>query len=134
MDGRFDTNDTDPMKFKVVDGIVTYTMNVELYLRAGKNITASYSGSYRYEEAKGNVASVGIRKRNAELTVEVVPNTAKQNSDIVFIVKLRDVTPNGTNKTCITTDAGLILKVNGITLRKEDGKVDYVNVDSTTVT
>ncbi|MEE1117115.1 Ig-like domain repeat protein, partial [Methanosphaera sp.] len=134
MDGRFDTNDTDPMKFKVVDGIVTYTMNVELYLRAGKNITASYSGSYRYEEAKGNVASVGIRKRNAELTVEVVPNPAKQNSDTVFIVKLRDVTPNGTNKTCITTDAGLILKVNGITLKDEDGKKVYVKADSTTVT
>ncbi|WP_292474989.1 Ig-like domain-containing protein, partial [Methanosphaera sp.] len=134
MDGRFDTNDTDPMKFKVVDGIVTYTMNVELYLRAGKNITASYSGSYCYEEAKGNVASVGIRKRNAELTVEVVPNPAKQNSDTVFIVKLRDVTPNGTNKTCITTDAGLILKVNGITLKDEDGKKVYVKADSTTVT
>jgi hypothetical protein len=122
------------MKFKVVDGIVTYTMYVDLYLRGAKNITASYSGSYRYEEAKSNVSSVGIRKRNAELTVEVVPSMAKQNTDIVFIIKLRDVTPNGTNKTCITTNAGLILKVNGITLKNADGTKVYVNADSTTVT
>jgi hypothetical protein len=133
-DGRFDTNNTNPMKFKVVDGIVTYTMTADLYLRSGKNISASYSGTGKYNEAKSNVATANIRKRNAELTVTVVPESNKQNTDAAFIVKLRDVTPNGTNKTCITTDAGLILKVNGVTLNNTNGEKLIVPVDSTTVT
>lgn len=31
-------------------------------MRNGKNITASYSGTSIYDEAKGNVASVNIAK------------------------------------------------------------------------
>ena len=130
-DGRFDTNDTAPLKLKVVDGIVTYTMTADLYLRSAKNITASYSGSYKYEAAKGNVAEANIKKRNAELEVTVNPNPAKQDTDIVISVKVRDVTKNATNATCITTDANLILKINGITLKDDDGNVIRVPVVDT---
>jgi protocatechuate 3,4-dioxygenase beta subunit len=133
-DGRFDTDDAAPMKFHVENGLVTYTMTADLYLRSGKNITASYSGTSKYNEAKANVATASIKKRNAELTVTVLPETVRQNTDAAFIVQLRDVTPNGTNETCITTDAGLILKVNGVTLNNTNGETLIVPVDSTTVT
>jgi hypothetical protein len=132
-DGRFDTDIDPPMKFKVYDGTVKFTIKAEQYLTGGVNVTASYSGSYQYEEVKGSYSDVDIRKRSAELTVKVVPNPVRQNTDTVFIVELKDVTPNATNKTCITTDAGLILKVNNITLNDSNGEKLYLDVNSTTV-
>ena len=133
LDGRFDTNTASPYKFKVVNGLVTYTMKADLYLRAGKNITASYSGSYKYESAKGNVAVANIRKRSAQLSVKVLPGKVKQNNDIVITVKLRDVTSKARNTTSIYTNASLLLKINGVTLKDKSGNNILVPVEGTVV-
>ena len=133
LDGRFDTNTASPYKFKVVNGLVTYTMKADLYLRAGKNITASYSGSYKYESAKGNVAVANIRKRSAQLYVKVLPGKVKQNNDIVITVKLRDVTSKARNTTSIYTNASLLLKINGVTLKDKSGNNILVPVEGTVV-
>ena len=125
-DGRFDTDDANPIKFKVQNGIVTYTMKADLYLRAGKNITASYSGSYKYEAAKGNVAEANIKKRTAQVTVSVTPNPAKQNTDIVFTATLDDITRNATNATCLTTDGRVLFKLNGVSLKDAEGNNNWV--------
>ena len=125
-DGRFDTDDANPIKFKVQNGIVTYTMKADLYLRAGKNITASYSGSYKYEAAKGNVAEANIKKRTAQVTVSVTPNPAKQNTDIVFTATLDDITRNATNATCLTTDGRVLFKLNGVSLKDAEGNANWV--------
>ena len=132
-DGRFDTDDANPIKFKVQNGIVTYTMKADLYLRAGKNITASYSGSYKYEAAKGNVAEANIKKRTAQVTVSVTPNPAKQNTDIVFTATLNDITPNATNKTCLTTDAYVLFKINGKTLKDDNNNSLRIKADHSVV-
>ena len=132
-DGRFDTDVADPWKFKVVNGIVTFTMKADLYLRAGKNITASYSGSYMYESAKGNVAEANIRKRTAQVQVTVIPTKAKQDTDIVFTAKLRDVTKNATNTTCLTTNATLLFKINGVSLKDSNGKAEWLPVTDSVV-
>lgn len=132
-DGRFDTNSTNPMKIHVENGLVIITIKADLYLRAGKNITASYSGSSRYESAKGNIAEANIIKRTAKLNVTTIPVTAKQNTDIVFTTTLKDVTRKATNTTCITTDAYVIFKVNGKTLKDKNAENIKVPVTSTVV-
>ncbi|RAP51324.1 MAG: hypothetical protein BZ138_05490, partial [Methanosphaera sp. rholeuAM270] len=132
VDGRFDT-DASPLKIKVENGVVKYTIKADLYLRNGKNITASYSGSYRYEESKGNVAQANIKKRTASIKVTVTPKRAKQNSEIVFTATLTDVTPNGKNTTCLTTGGDVVFKVNGVSIKDNKGKVKRVNVNSSTV-
>ena len=120
-DGRFDTDSANVIKFHVENGLVTFTMKADLYLRAGKNITASYSGSSVYESAKGNVAVANIRKRNANVVVTVTPNPAKQNTDIVFTATLTDVTKNAKNTTCLTTNGEVIFKINGVTIKDKNG-------------
>ena len=132
VDGHFNTNNTSPLKLSVEDGIVTITLKAELYLRDGKNITASYSGSSKYEEAKANTAEMSVTKRYAQVTVNVTPKMAKQNSDIVFTATLRDVTKNATNKTCLTIGGDVIFKINGVTI-KENGKVKRLNATSTVI-
>ena len=126
-DGRFDTNSS-PLKLHVEDGVVKYTIKADLYLRNGKNITASYSGSSKYDAAKANVATANIKKRDAQVKVTITPNKAVQNTDIVFTATLSDVTPGATNKTSLTTDANIIFKVNGVTIKDKNGKADRIRV------
>ncbi|WP_323736121.1 Ig-like domain repeat protein [Methanosphaera sp. ISO3-F5] len=131
-DGKFNSNST-PYKFKVENGIVTYTMTADKFIRDGKNLTASYSGSYKYEQAKANTASVNIRKRTAQATVTVTPKKTRQNNDIVFTATLKDVTSNARNKTCLTENANLIFKLNGITIKDSKGQAQRLPVTSSVV-
>ena len=131
-DGKFNSNST-PYKFKVENGIVTYTMTADKFIRDGKNLTASYSGSYKYEQAKANTASVNIRKRTAQATVTVTPKKTRQNNDIVFTATLKDVTSNARNKTCLTENASLIFKLNGITIKDSKGQAQRLPVTSSVV-
>ncbi|WP_323736130.1 Ig-like domain repeat protein [Methanosphaera sp. ISO3-F5] len=127
-DGRFDTTTNKAMKLKVVNGLVIYTMTADLYLRAGKNITASYSGSYKYESGKANVAEANIKKRTAKVTVNTNPKQVKQDKNITFTATIKDIT--GTSKTMINEDAYVIFKINGKTIKNNKGeniKVKVVN-------
>lgn len=132
VDGRFDNKSASPYKFKVENGIVTFTMKGEV-MRGGKNLTASYGGSYKYESSKANTANVNLSKRTAQVTVSITPNNTRQNNDIVFTATLRDVTPNSTNATAITTNASLIFKLNGITIKNSSDEPDRITVNSTVV-
>ena len=132
VDGRFDNKSASPYKFKVENGIVTFTMKGEV-MRGGKNLTASYGGSYKYESSKANNANVNLSKRTAQVTVSITPNNTRQNNDIVFTATLRDVTPNSTNATAITTNASLIFKLNGITIKNSSDEPDRITVNSTVV-
>ncbi|MGN1321301.1 MAG: hypothetical protein ACI4VJ_01815 [Methanosphaera sp.] len=101
------------------NGIVTYTINADLYLRNAKNITATYSGSTNYVSSRSKIAIASIVKRNSTLTVKTV-NSTKQNTKISFIATVKDTTINGTNKTVI--DNGyMIFKINGITIKDTNG-------------
>ena len=121
MDGRFDTN-ASPMKLNVKNGIVTFTMNVDVSLCNGINLTASYSGSSKYNGAKANVADVSIRKRKAQVNVTASPAYVKQGQDIVFTIKVTDVTSGSSNSLVDSNKAFVILKLNGKTLKDSNGK------------
>ena len=133
VDDRFDTDDVDAKKFHVENGIVTYTMTADKHLLGAVNITASYSGSSNYESAKANVADASITKRQAMINVNVSPGTAKQDTDVVFTAVISDITANATNITCLTEDATVIFKINGVTLEDDDGSALRIPVTGNVV-
>lgn len=132
MDDRFDTNIATVHKFKVNDGSVEYNILSDLYLRNGKNITASYSGSYRYESAKSNVAIASIKLRNANLNVTTSKTLLKQHENVTFKVHIEDNTTNISSHDLINQNASVFFKINGITLRNDDGNIIYVPVINST--
>ena len=127
-DGRFDSN-APAMKFSVKDGIVTYTINADLYLRNAKNLTASYSGTSIYAEGTSPSVTAQIQKRNAQVTVSSNPTRAKQYETLTFTINAKDVTKNGKNNTLISDNTKVMLKVNGVTLKDSKGKAVYVTLD-----
>lgn len=128
-DGSF--NSTAPAwKFKVNNGLVTITINADLYLRNAKNLTASYSGSYKYNEAKSDVVTAQIKKRDAKIAVTATPSKQKQYKTITFTAKLSDTTPNYKNKTMMHTGTKVLFKVNGKTIKDKNGANLLVKVNS----
>ena len=132
-DGRFDSK-APAMKFKVVNGLVTYTIKADLYIRNSKNLTAVYSGTYKYEEAKSSTVTAQIKKRNAKLTLTTTPKTQQQYNTIKFTAKLEDTTPNTKNTTAMSTNTKVIFKVNGKTIKDKTGKNLQVKVVNNTAT
>ena len=117
------------MKLSVKDGKVSITLKADLYLRNAKNLTASYSGNYKYVETNSPTVEAQIQKRYANLTVIVTP-TLKQYDTIKFTATVRDTTKNGKNTTLINKDTKVMFKVNGVTLKDKDGKTLYVPVNA----
>ena len=127
-DGRFDSN-APAMKFSVKNGIVTYTIKADLYLRNAKNLTASYSGTNIYNESKSSSVTAQIQKRNAQVTVTTTPTRTKQYETLTFKITAKDVTKNGKNNTLISDNTKVMLKVNGVTLKNNKGKTLYITLD-----
>ncbi|WP_323736544.1 Ig-like domain repeat protein [Methanosphaera sp. ISO3-F5] len=128
-DGRFDSN-ASAWKFQVKDGIASITINADMYLRNAKNLTASYSGSYKYNEAKSTVVTAQIKKREAKITVTTSPKTQKQYNTIKFTAKLTDTTKNYKNTTMMHTGTKVLFKINGKTIKNKNGKNLLVKVGS----
>ena len=126
-DGRFDSN-APAMKFKVENGKVTYTINADLYLRNAKNLTASYSGNYKYKEMNSQSVEAQIQKRYAQVTTTLSPKIVKQYQTLQLTATVKDVTKKGKNTTLINQDTRVMFKVNGVTLKDKNGKTLYVNV------
>ena len=127
-DGRFDSN-APAMKFSVKNGLVTYTIKADLYLRNAKNLTASYSGTSKYIQSTSPSVTAQIQKRNAQVTVTTTPSKAKQYETLTFKVTAKDVTKNGKNSTLISDNTKVMLKVNGVTLKDSTGKTLYITLD-----
>ena len=122
------------MKLNVKNGLATITIKADLYLRNTKNITASYSGTYKYEEAKANTVTAQIKKREAKITLTATPTKQKQYNTITFTAKLEDTTPNTKNKTAINTNNKVIFKINGVTIKDKNDKNLEVKVTNSTAT
>lgn len=127
-DGRFDSKEA-TWKLKVENGKVTITIKADLYLRNAKNLTASYSGTSIYEEAKSEIVTAQIRKRNAKLTLTLSPKKQKQYNTITFTAKLTDTTPEHKNSTAISTNTKVLFKINGVSLKDKNGKNILVKVN-----
>ena len=128
-DGRFDSN-APAMKLSVKDGKVTITLKADLYLRNAKNLTASYSGNYKYKETNSPTVEAQIQKRYANLTVTATPTKQKQYQTITFTATVKDTTRNGKNTTLINQNTSVMFKVNGNTLKDAKGQIIYVPVDN----
>lgn len=130
-DGRFDTNTTSVLKFNVKDGLVECTLIADLYLRHGKNISASYSGSYKYLGAKSNTALASIQLRYADINVTTSTNRIKHHENITFTAKLNDVTPKST-KNYLNNGTNVMFKINGVTIKdKQNNNIRVVVKDNT---
>jgi hypothetical protein len=127
-DGRFDS-DAPAWKFKVENGLVTITIEADIYLRNAKTLTASYSGTYQYNEAKSNTVVAQIKKRNAQISISTTPRIQKSYQTIQFIAKVKDVTPNTKNSKMIYTNTKVIFKINGKTLKDAQGNTIQVAVN-----
>ena len=126
-DGRFDSK-APAMKFKVENGLVTYKIKADLYLRNAKNLTASYSGNYKYVELNSESVEAQIQKRYAQVTTTVSPKIVKQYATLQLTATVKDITKNGKNTTLINQDTKVMFKVNGVTLKDSNGKTLYVPV------
>lgn len=130
IDGSFNST-ASPLKFKVVNGTVEYTMIADLYLRNAKNITATYSGSSACESNISNVAEAQIAKRSATIKVTTI-NYTLADKDIVFTANITDVTPHAENVTAVDNGGYVIFKINGKTLKDETGSPIKVAVENNT--
>lgn len=128
IDGSFNST-ASPLKFKVVNGTVEYTMIADLYLRNAKNITATYSGSSACESNTSNVAEAQIAKRSATIKVTTINNTLA-DKDIVFTANITDVTPHAENITAVDNGGYVIFKINGKTLKDENDSPIKVAVEN----
>ena len=131
-DGRFDS-DAPALKFKVKDGLVKYNITADLYLRNTKNLTASYSGTSTYDESRSETVTAQIQKRYASITVNATPTVAKQYESIQFVAEVSDVTKNAKNKTLINYETYVMFKVNGVTLKDQNGTAIQVKVDKNNI-
>lgn len=132
VDKRFDS-DADPLKFNVVNGFVSVKLTADLYLRNAKNLTVSYSGSYKYNANKSGVVTAQIRKRYANVSVVAKQSSLKNSNIIELQASLKDTTPKGTNSTLLSYKSYVMFKVNGRTLKKADGSNMLVKVGSDNV-
>ena len=123
-DGRFDSNAT-AMKFKVRNGIVTYTIKADLYMRNAKNLTASYSGNSMYQEITSPTVEAQIQRRTAQITVQTTPNKVKQYETVTITATLKDTTKD---TTLIHQNSKVMLKLNDKTLKDANNNTLYVNV------
>ena len=131
-DYRFDTDKADPLKINVVKGKATITIIADQYLRKGQNISASFSGTHKYDSSNSPVVKASIKLRSVKLNVTANITTAKQDTKIKFIVNIRDVTKNAKNKTALK-DGYLTFKVNGVSVKYRNGSLIKVPVKSNTV-
>ncbi|WP_455645570.1 C1 family peptidase [Methanosphaera sp.] len=127
-DGSFNSTAT-PLKFSVVNGLVTYTLNADLYLRNAKNLSASYSGSSIYEANTSATTTAQIAKRRVNVTVSTVSMT-RQDTNITFMAIVTDVTKNGQNTTAVNEGGYIVFKVNGVSLKDANGKIIRVKVEN----
>ena len=126
-DGRFDSN-ASPWKFSVRGNDIIVKIKADLYLRNAKNLSASYSGNYKYNEAKSNTQIAQIQKRYASLNLTLKPSYIRHYEYLQIIAKVADITKNSKNYTLITKDTRVMFKINGVTLKDSNNKIIYVPV------
>ncbi|AWX31779.1 Ig-like domain-containing protein [Methanosphaera sp. BMS] len=106
---------------KVVDGIASVEYTVPANLTGQDiNITASYSGSTRYDKATANITAT-VTKATPTITTNDI--TAQKGETITLTATITD-NDNIINK------GKVIFKINGKTLKDTNGKVIYANVEN----
>jgi len=130
------TGSTTNLKVYVKNGTATTNITADLNMRNAKTLTAVYSGSTTYNASRSNTATAQIALRNASIEVSSNVKTIKQGQYLTITAKIYDITTGQRNTTLAPyTDEYVYFKVNGITLKDEQGnalKVKVVNSTATT--
>lgn len=108
---------------KVADGIATIEYAVPENM-AGKdiNLTAVYTGTSKYNK-ETTTKTITVEKTAAELTITPITEEVTANTTITLKAK---VTANDNP----VTNGKIIFKINGKTIKDENGKVIYANLNS----
>lgn len=125
--GIFGGNTTS-MKFHVTNKTVTHTITLDPYLQNTKNMTITYSGNEIYNQARSKPVEVKIHKRNAQLNLTIIPAHTKQYDTITIKAHVSDTTPGAKNNTIITDNTKIIIKINGITLKDDNGQIIFIPI------
>ena len=123
------TGSSNPLKVKVVNGVATATINLDLNMKSATKYVASYIGTQRYNASVSDEAKIQISKRNASIIVSSNQKTIKQGQVLTLTAKVYDTT-NGKKSTNLTKfdDEFVFFKVNGITLKDSKGQMLKVKV------
>jgi len=132
--GKFEKNGT-PMILSPVNGQVNITIKADKYLRSAVNVTGVYGETYKYYGSRSiTPGKASIARRNASITVTTV-STTKQDVNITLKATVTDIT-HGKNNGPVQDyeDNFVIFKVNGITIKNDDGTAKQVKVVNGTAT
>lgn len=123
------TGSSNPLKVKVVNGVATAIINLDLDMKSATKYAASYSGSHRYNSSVSNEAKIQVSKRNASIEVSSNKKTVKHGQVLTLTAKVYDTT-NGKKSTNLTKydDEFVFFKVNGITLKDSKGQMLKVKI------
>jgi len=118
-----------------VNGQVNITIKADKYLRSAVNVTGVYGETYKYYGSRSiTPGKASIARRNASITVTTV-STTKQDVNITLKATVTDIT-HGKNNGPVQDyeDNFVIFKVNGITIKNDDGTAKQVKVVNGTAT
>lgn len=123
------TGSSNPLKVKVVNGVATAIINLDLDMKSATKYAASYSGSHKYNSSVSNEAKIQVSKRNASIEVSSNKKTVKHGQVLTLTAKVYDTT-NGKKSTNLTKydDEFVFFKVNGITLKDSKGQMLKVKI------
>lgn len=108
---------------KVENGVATAEYTVPDSM-AESNITiqATYTGTSKYNKETAEITTE-VAKQEATLTIDELPESIQANSNITITARVQ------AGDTPITTGK-VVFKINGKTLKDDNGKVIYAKVDS----
>ena len=117
------------LKVYVKNGVASTDIIAYLNVRYGQNLTAVYSGSSDYEAVRSGTTKIDIKLRNAQIVVKCNSTKAKQDTVIKFTATIYDVT-SGKRSSVIhnLSEQYVYFKVNGITIKNDDGTVYQAKV------
>ena len=118
-----------PLKVKVVNGVATTTITPDVSMKSAQTITASYVGTDIYNKSTSTPANINISPRNATIEITTNVKKIKQGQVLTITAKIYDTT-NGKKSTNLSKFDGeyVYFKVNGITLKDENGQMLKVKV------
>ena len=126
--GKFEATGT-PMILSPVNGTVTITVVADMSIRSAVNVTGVYGETSKYYSSRSIVPGrASIIKRDAQITVTTVAKT-KQDTNITLKAVVTDVTHGRNNGAVYDYDDNFVVfKVNGITIKNEDGSAKQAKV------
>jgi len=115
------TGNSENLKVNVSRGMASVDILADLQMRHAKNLTAVYAGSGSFSQSRSNTATAEIALKNASMSMVLNENIIKQGRDLIITAKIHDKTNWSTSYMVNNDGAYVYFKVNGITLKDDNG-------------